>query len=768
MSDFNNHSTPRAVSVADDSDTEFNPTPLHSPGGPGYDDLPPSYDEAQEQAVHDARNGVTPIDPSQLEAHRLTLDEGPDQPEVWEYRVRCEEPDIRDEPEQAPGYEVPSYGSATIVPIQHVNITENIPVGHVRSTPASSTINTMLDRALEFAIHEPDADVEHAPRLLRCIAIPQGDSTSSGDYVQFLRSFAKPLHTHSIRPGEFVEFLDGLNILCKATYTTATDILHGSQQVGSTASIVNEYVERANRTFFAPRGLRVSLRSLPSVIELSNIPAERGQKDGAIANVIASGTDAEKRAASLHPWIEALDTNVPSPNSRTLLLSDMGHSLQVQGSDDRTSSHTTSHLLRESSTSFSQDVHDDPPHSIPEQTEETNQNYRARGRGCQARRGRGRGAPNMAHPPSPFGPFGRGPLGFPGPALLNPLHQDSFDPPGYRQGGPTQHGRGHPGQGNTGWGSTQGNEWAALGQGIGKWGEEFGRTMGKWGEQFGKQAGAWGQDVGKNAEAWGEQVAATASGSGLQPRNRPEPVATATQTRDDLPPSYEERSVGQESGILNSDGKVEADKLPSTKGIAKSPMDRADDGDDASSISSDTSDSDTDSDSEDEEIPDTNAVFLKRVQSINKQAELAAKKGKKSAQEVAGERATAIGKAQHEKTVMDLKIEDRASRRAAQRQIRQRNRDLKKQHRQRKRELRTAYVGKKKGKAKKSTEWRDVKREYQEKKKELRKEKMAAKKEWRDAKSDRRRMRKERRSSQATIDDPANRMVWVVVENVDI
>jgi hypothetical protein len=62
--------------VADSSDNEYDPTPMHSPGGPRYDDLPPSYDDARHQAVHDVRNGIAPIDPSQIEAHRITLNEG--------------------------------------------------------------------------------------------------------------------------------------------------------------------------------------------------------------------------------------------------------------------------------------------------------------------------------------------------------------------------------------------------------------------------------------------------------------------------------------------------------------------------------------------------------------------------------------------------------------------------------------------------------------------------------------------------------------------
>ncbi|KAJ4316210.1 hypothetical protein N0V94_005558 [Neodidymelliopsis sp. IMI 364377] len=114
--------TPRSTSIADDSETEFEPTPVHSPGGPQYEDLPPSYDFA----LSDARNGVASLDASQVEAHRVTANEGPNEPEVWEYRMRDEAngQDDVDEHEEAPAYD-------GHVPVQHVASSTNIPVGRV-------------------------------------------------------------------------------------------------------------------------------------------------------------------------------------------------------------------------------------------------------------------------------------------------------------------------------------------------------------------------------------------------------------------------------------------------------------------------------------------------------------------------------------------------------------------------------------------------------------------------------------------------------------
>ncbi|KAF9692028.1 hypothetical protein EKO04_009917 [Ascochyta lentis] len=126
---------PRATSIPDDSETEFNPTPLHSPGGPQYEDLPPSYDFA----LSDARNGAAALDASQIEAHRVSANEGPNEPEVWEYRLRDEgagADDVNeDEHEHAPAYD-------GHVPVQHVASSESIPVGRVgdlNAAPAAAS-----------------------------------------------------------------------------------------------------------------------------------------------------------------------------------------------------------------------------------------------------------------------------------------------------------------------------------------------------------------------------------------------------------------------------------------------------------------------------------------------------------------------------------------------------------------------------------------------------------------------------------------------------
>ena len=290
-------------------------------------------------------------------------------------------------------------------------------------------------------------------------------------------------------------------------------------------------------------------------------------------------------------------------------------------------------------------------------------------------------------------------------------------------------------------------------------GEQFGKRMGDWSVQFGKRANAWGLDVGKMA-----------SGS----RSMSGPVYYNQPPHDDLPPSYEPSAI-QETGVHHGDRKVDthgypedrkvdtsATAYPAEKGKSKS-KDMDYDDDDASSISSDSSDSSSDSDSYDEEYADTEATFAARMRSINEQASAAAKKGKKSLEEVAQERAVATEKAQND---MELKIASSLSKHAARRELKRRGRELKREHRQRKRELRATHDKKGKGKAKKSREWKDAKKEYREKRKELRKEKLAARKEWRETRGDNRKIKGKGVPRSGASKDEVEERVWLVIENL--
>ncbi|KAF2648877.1 hypothetical protein K491DRAFT_562446, partial [Lophiostoma macrostomum CBS 122681] len=364
--------TPRSTTFPDatDSDPEFDvfdPTPLHSPGGPQYDDLPPTYDEAQQQA----RAGVAALDPDHLEVHRMVLGEHeheqpPGQapppghllsnPHAYEF-----------EPENRRN----ANGLGMSVPVQHVSASEQVPVGRVSngSVPAVDPVSTLLQGALQFTHHEPDADVQYAPRLSQPVAVPQenGLGTFSGreeQSVQFLRAYAKALHAHSIRPAEFADFVDGLNVLCDATDTTSHDLAYGRSDVEGPASIIHNYIRSANEAFFAPRGLKVSLRSLPALVDALKIPDARGQRSGALASALDVVSTPAQKAKALHPWIAQLEIDLPGPSSQTLLLQEMGNRFR-HGPEtvSRTSTGTNSNAPEKAGLEREEF---DPPHSIPE------------------------------------------------------------------------------------------------------------------------------------------------------------------------------------------------------------------------------------------------------------------------------------------------------------------------------------------------------------------------------------------------------------------
>lgn len=781
--------TPRSTSIVDDSDAEFDPTPMHSPrGGPAYEDLPPSYDEAQQQAITDARSGVAPLDPNQLEAHRLTLNEAPGEPEIWEYRVRGEEPDVAAEHEQAPAYENFTNHLGTTVPVQHVQGSESIPVGRTGDTSTASNTSptpaaNLLTQALEFTRHEADSDVQYAPRLNRPVAIPQlGVSRIDGqqdqEHVQFLRAYAKALHAHSIRPAELTEFLDGLNALCLATGTTIHELSSGTPNIEDRSTLVHEYIRGANEAFFAPRGLRVSIQSLPALMEVTNIPTDRGQRAGAIASVLDEDSTPERRAQALHPHVEALDTNVPEPSARTLLLREMGGRMRNQLQDGREAGVAPGRVPPSSNQNGGKTEWEDPPHSIPEPSSQSQIPPVSPGSRHESRGGRrghhgGPWTPFGAPGNGPFGPPGHGPFGAPG---QGPFGRSGPRPPGSPFSGFPHRGRGRGRGSRHADRPRSANEWATLSQDLGKWGEELGKRMGEWGEQFGKQAGTWGQNVGQRAAAWGDDVSARASGSTSRTYHTAPPPPPPPA--DDLPPSYQASPAGQESGVLHGDNKSTPSRSKpdattySTEKKSLAPDD--DDYDsDSSSISSlsssDSSDSDSDSDD-----PDPQAFFQKRIHEINSQALASTQKGKQPASQIEHDRAQAIEAAHAKKLTLERKVQRREGKRKARREFKARKRELRSEAREKKRAFREKGRGesgknreKGKGKAKGGREWKEAKREYREAKRALKKEKREMKKEWKKGKSEVGGKRGVDVVVNEGVDEMQGKEVgWVVIENL--
>lgn len=759
---------PQAVSIADGSDTDFDPTPIHSPAGPQYDDLPPSYDQAREEAVVDAQNGVTPLDASRLEAHRLTLNEGPNEPEVWEYRIRGEEVDNTYEHEPAPEYGSAPPHLAVTVPIQHVERSENIAAEQLGSRLAQQEsdnrqISEMFNQVLEFTSFESAIDAKYLS-LPRLIALPPIGSSSQQSLheepVQFSRAYVQILQTHSFHPEDFVDFLDGLNAFCNAFHAKATDLLPENGLSSASKNLVHEYLDRANERVFHPRALHISLRSLATLLNDLDISIDQGQRSGLIATILDGNSSVQQRAEALYPRIEKLDFNVKPPSPRILSIHEkcdrLCASRPIKGIA-RDHGRTTSPGTQPHEASDSADS--DPPHSFPEPSEWRNGSQRSEGRENHS----------------------QGPHNFP---ASGPSGHYNPDPPAFEPPQPPSFGRAfhapRPGQTRSAneWetlGRDMGNWGEACGKSMGKWGEEYGRSMGKWGEQLGRSVGAWGQDFGRNAGAWGQgvgrgwagQAAPTGNGS-YQPRTV---SSTPPMSYGDLPPSYDQGASSQGYDVAPGDRKTNTEDPSKTVGIAhRREMeigDDDDDDDDTSSLSSDTSDSDSSDSDSDSECHEDN--LQARIDYIDTNAEAALEKGKKPVSEINHERTVAIQKAHFETATTQQR---KNSHRAALRDIRQRGRALKQQHRQRKRELRATQMrdgkgkGKGKGKAKKSREWREAKREYKIKRKELRKEKIAARKEWREAKRERRQNRRDVRMSNEDIEG-LETMVWIVIENFD-
>ncbi|KAK3201916.1 hypothetical protein GRF29_164g1034844 [Pseudopithomyces chartarum] len=784
--------TPRSSSFPDniDSDEEdiFDPTPVHSPAGPHYHDLPPSYDEAQQQALQDARNVPPPHydipADAEVHAHRATAHE------LSQQRNRT-------------------------VPVQHLQNSNIVPVGRITSAiPNPTTIpqvdqaSRLLNTALQFTKHEPDADAEYAPHLTRPVAIPQnvshfdpkgkarahreekkgnrkgrteshvpGASSATPTVtptvakeersVQFLRVYAKALHAHSIRPAEFLDFIDGLNALCIATGCTPTDLTNNSlEDSNQDTEIVRSYLSATNEAFFAPRGLRVTLQSFTSLLDAAKIPMERGQRAGAIASVEDPQSTPLKRAQALHPWIEPLEANSSEPSVSAIALKGMAEQYKNTPASTLTTNTTndSAPIIENEKTRLEREYaerdraaaeNDDPPHSIPGEYPADDEPSRPPSEGWRGRGARGQGGPwaNFGPRFTPFGSPGHGPHGPPG---FTP-----FGPPGHGPHGPPVPGAwGQWGSQRQGRPNSNNNGWEAIGESIGKWGEEFGRRMEAWGDQFAKEAEEWGNDLGNRASG-----ASTSRCTGRPAAGPSGQRATGMFSPPEAHPTAGLGVTGQqETGVHHESHPPSHVAIELEKHTSKKAEHRAND-DDASSISSSSSsdsDSDSDSDTDDEDFTNqhsrASSTFNERIRDINATADAARAKGKKAPDVIERERALAIEKAAKDKATFEEKIEQKRTKRTLMREFRTRRRDLKREGRQARRDLKRQGLGKK------TKEWKNVKKSQRDKKKALRMEKNDVRRQFKEARKTERSEGKGKSSVES--EDTAGESVWIVMSNL--
>ena len=128
----------------------------------------------------------------------------------------------------------------------------------------------------------------------------------------------------------------GLNILCHATSATPSTLLPLSPPSTSThpgsSDIIQTYLDTSNSDFFAPRGLRVSIRSLNALLTSLAIPTDRGQRAAAAATALDPNASDSQRCDALHPWAERLGLDVPAPSAHITALREMGTRLRATSS----------------------------------------------------------------------------------------------------------------------------------------------------------------------------------------------------------------------------------------------------------------------------------------------------------------------------------------------------------------------------------------------------------------------------------------------------
>ena len=698
--------------------------------------------------------------------------------------------------------------------MQHTQSSETIAIGRIGSTNFNPQIarrveqaSQLLTAALQFTKHEPDADVRYAPKLTRPIAIPQNvnptnrkgkararaeekrsahggrgetrvpgawpatstdtlpspNDAQEGEPAEFLRAYSKALHAHSVRPAEFLDFLDGLNALCAAAGCTPADLTRSSTEYQNPDfELVRSYIDASNEAFFAPRGLKVSIQSLASLLDTIKIPEERGQRAGAVASVVDTKTTPAKRASALHPWIEPLETDVSEQNMSAVQLKEMAARYKTTPfplntnpphNDLPTAESEKSRLEREyAERDRASAEHEDPPHSIP-----------------------GEYPPNPHGPggseksSTPFGPPGYGPHGPPGFTPFGPPGHGPHGPPGFGPHGPP--GFGPHGPPNLGMRDPRGARsrggWNALGRSIGNWGEDFGKRMEVWGVQFGKDAEKWGMQFGRDAEKWGMEFGRRAQ-AGFSSNGYQRGAAGPSSERAAGPSSSSPTHVpaeGQETGVHRGSASPPSHVTADLEKHASEKSARKKGYDDAASISSDSS-SDSDSDSESDldeddyenEYSKASLAFSERMREINAAADASRTKGKKDPASIERERALAIEKAAKEKSSWEDRIEQKRSKRAIMRDFRAQRRDLKREKRQARRDLRS------RGLSKKHKEWKELKKSHREKKKALRVERNDVRRQFREARKVERSERRGR--SGVGAEHEAGESVWVVVSNL--
>ncbi|EOD50069.1 hypothetical protein UCRNP2_3162 [Neofusicoccum parvum UCRNP2] len=493
--------------------------------------------------------------------------------------------------------------------------------------------------------------------------------------LAFSRAYATALQAHGVSLPIFIAFLDGLNAVCHAARAPASDDDRSPDAPEPDLSLVETYLARANALFFASRGLLIRVVDvdglLDDVIRLS--ASRRSLRDALAGDVTSPAATERERVEALDPWVEKLVWEGLPPTTLGLwdLRGQRGEEEQRQQQQQQrtmtAAAATTGAWMPQQTTGFA---------SPPAPTTTTTNAYAS-------------------------GEFYSAPEGVAGGYLDEKAQarawaaeheeEDEADRLDPNQAGPSASRRPFPP-------FPSASPFPPLGPfpGFGPfppappppfgdharwadWGQSMGRRWADWGTHFGRNWAQWGQDFGSRAAAWGQE----------------QQQQQQAASRDTLP--YDSTTTLNDRISLN-DNDVDSDHDKDE-----------DENDDAES---------------DSELDEIEVYYLKRMRSIEESAAEALAKGKRSQTDVERERERAIDKANADREKATRKLEAKRKKVEGRREMKAKRKEWKESrsaHRAARREGEAGPAeGRKAEKKRLKKEWRDARGKWKEGRKEER------------------------------------------------
>ncbi|KAF2096227.1 hypothetical protein NA57DRAFT_78995 [Rhizodiscina lignyota] len=199
-----------------------------------------------------------------------------------------------------------------------------------------------LEQTLEWIPSPPSNTRERkatAVRLERPVAIPRVDIAHRLRFpLSFLRAYSPVLETHDVGEPEFLAFLDNLSVvqassppfhalnmagmvvgfapeITAMTIGTGMQVVAGAGMMAVAAVRTRRFLQRSNSEYFAPRGLKVSIKKDQDLADLVGFPTS-GRAIMPIDIKLNRISLRDRRMAALASYTAPLDTDVPSPTSQ--------------------------------------------------------------------------------------------------------------------------------------------------------------------------------------------------------------------------------------------------------------------------------------------------------------------------------------------------------------------------------------------------------------------------------------------------------------------